>query len=118
MTTVVNVKVVNIRPRYQNLREWMDDDANVYVGRPGVVFIDKVRFPKSANSIWANPFKIGRDGDRDQVLFKFREYIINKLENDELLRNELKTLKGKTLGCWCHPEKCHGDIIAELADRA
>jgi hypothetical protein len=25
-------------------------------------------------------------------------------------------LRGKTLACWCVPELCHGDILAELAD--
>jgi hypothetical protein len=25
-------------------------------------------------------------------------------------------LKGKKLGCWCKPNACHGDVLAELAD--
>lgn len=31
--SVVNVKVGNIRPKYSNLREWMEDPTNVYIGR-------------------------------------------------------------------------------------
>ena len=30
---------------------------------------------------------------------------------------ELAELKGKRLGCFCHPQPCHGDVLAELADR-
>ena len=51
--SVVNVKVKFIRPRYENLSEWMKDENNVYIGRAGIVFIEKVRFPK-IKSEWLN----------------------------------------------------------------
>lgn len=35
------------------------------------------------------------------------------MKNEELLQ-QLPELKGKTLGCWCKPGKCHGDILLEL----
>lgn len=47
-TIVVNVKVKYIRPKYHNLKMWMDDD-NVYIGRKGVVFVDGQRFPKDSS---------------------------------------------------------------------
>jgi hypothetical protein len=31
---------------------------------------------------------------------------------------ELAELKGKRLGCFCHPQPCHGDVLAELAELA
>jgi len=37
---VVNVRVKSIRPKYNNLKEWIADGSNVYIGRGGVVFID------------------------------------------------------------------------------
>ena len=66
-TSVVCVKVASLRPKYNNLKEWMADSNNVYIGRRGIVFIKGERFPKK-DSIWANPYKIGKDGTRDQVL--------------------------------------------------
>ena len=69
-TTVVNVKVENIRPEYQNLKEWMNDENNVYIGRGGIVFIDGERFPKQ-NSEWANPFKISKDTSQALTLSLF-----------------------------------------------
>ena len=42
---LVNVRVKNIRPGYANLREWMSDERNKYIGRHGIVFIDGARFP-------------------------------------------------------------------------
>lgn len=111
----VNCKVKYIRPKYNNLKEWMKDDNNVYIGRSGVVFIDGKRFPKKSSE-FANPYKIGRDGNREQVLNKYKNYITKRLDNEPDLVVLLKKLKGKNLGCWCSPEPCHGDILLELMD--
>ena len=64
-------------------------------------------------SIWGNPFVLGKDGSRDDVMAKYRAWL---LANPALLE-KLPDLKGKVLGCWCAPEACHGDILAELANR-
>lgn len=113
-TQVVNVSVGKIRPKYNNLSEWMKNkDEHVYIGRKGVVFINGVRFPLY-NSIWANPYKINKDQSREEVLQLYMEYIEEKLKSDNNLVNELLKLKGKKLGCWCKPECCHGDILIEL----
>lgn len=120
--SVVNCKVKYIRPQYQNLKEWMEDTNNVYIGRAGVVFIQnektkqKERFPKD-QSIFANPFKIGKDGTREEVIQKYKKYIIGKLDTSITFVNEFIKLKGKNLGCWCHPEPCHGDVLLELLEK-
>ena len=73
------MKVQHIRPKgYENLRAWCTDESNEYIGRRGVVFIDKKRYPEE-DSVWANPYKIGKDGDRDEVLEKYEEYIWGKM---------------------------------------
>ena len=61
---------------------------------------------------WGNPFLIGRDGTRSEVIAKYRTWIVNQPE----LMASLKELQGKTLGCWCKPLACHGSVLAELAD--
>lgn len=71
---------------------------DVYVGRP---------------SKWGNQFVIGKDGTREEVVQKYREWL---LEQPELMAS-LHELKDKTLGCWCSPNLCHGDVLAELADK-
>lgn len=112
-TSVVNVKVAHIRPEYNDLKEWMNDENNVYIGRKGIVFINNERFPKE-DSIWHNPFKIDTDTTREDVLKKYVKYIKEKLDGDPLLVNKLLELKGKKLGCWCHPKLCHGDILVKM----
>jgi hypothetical protein len=56
---IVNVKVKYIRPKYNNLSEWMKEPNNIYIGRKGIVFIDGIRFPKQ-DSTWCNPYKISK----------------------------------------------------------
>jgi len=77
---------------------------DVYIGR------EWAEYPQS---VWHNPFHIGPDGTREEVLVRYREWIMTQPH----LLSALKELKGKTLGCWCHPLSCHGDILAELADQ-
>ena len=77
---VVNVKVAHLRPDYNNLKEWMQDEDNVYIGRKGVVFIDGKRFP-SQSSDFANPYKIGKDGSKEEVVKKYKELIQSKMNN-------------------------------------
>jgi len=72
------------------------ESYDVYIGRP---------------SKWGNPFKIGVDGTREEVIEKYRNYI-----QSSYLLDHIQELKGKTLGCYCKPAACHGDILVELAD--
>lgn len=111
-TTVVNIRTACLRlTGYDNLQEWMKDPNHVYIGRGRVVFIDGVRFP-SEDSIFANPFRISEETDvsREESVNRFRSYI----RKSPLLLKELESLRGKTLGCWCKPKKCHGDVLLEL----
>ncbi len=71
-----------------------NESYDVYIGR---------------GSDWGNPYAIGFDGDRDEVIRKYqydfdRGYL--KSSKEQLLK-----LRGKTLGCHCKPAACHGDIL-------
>lgn len=70
----------------------------VYIGRP---------------TKWGNPFVIGKDGTREEVIQKYREWIITQPH----LMSALHELRGQTLGCWCAPKDCHGNVLAELVER-
>jgi hypothetical protein len=61
-------------------------------------------------SKWANPYKIGKDGTRQEVIEKYRAYIKSRPD----LLASLSDLEGQPLGCWCAPEPCHGDVLIEL----
>lgn len=69
---------------------------DVYIGRP---------------SEWANPFRVGIDGNRRQVCEMYLDYL---LERPELIERGRVALKGKVLGCWCAPLTCHGHIWCNI----
>ena len=75
-----------------NIRKTSEDF--IYIGRP---------------SKWGNPFVIGIDGNREEVINKFRTYARSKFN-----KSDLEELKGKNLGCYCKPLACHGDVLEEM----
>lgn len=62
-------------------------------------------------SIWGNPFRIGPDGTREEVIAKYREWL---LHNDLVLR--VIELKDRDLVCFCAPQACHGDVLMEFVE--
>jgi hypothetical protein len=60
----------------------------------------------------ATQFVIGRDGSRDEVIAKYRTWIVRQ----PVLMAALHELRGKDLVCWCAPERCHADLLIELAN--
>jgi len=104
MTKVIDVHKENLRKLgYDSLEDWLSNPNSVYIGRH-LVYV-KGTF----NSKWRNPFPVKRLG-REECIKAYREYILAKPE----LLDSLVELRGKTLGCWCHPECCHGDVLIEL----
>jgi len=63
-------------------------------------------------SDWGNPFELPADGDRDEVCDAYEVYFPLKRS----LHAKIKDLKGKALGCWCHPERCHAHFLAHLTN--
>jgi hypothetical protein len=60
----------------------------------------------------ANPFRPGPDGSREEVVARYRAYLLGRPDLLALLPG----LRGRRLGCWCAPLPCHAAVIAELAD--
>jgi Domain of unknown function (DUF4326) len=99
-TAVVNLKGRRRDPGYADV---------VYVGR--AMHRGGWQLPAS---LLANPFRPGRDGSRAEVMTRYREYLLGRPDLLALLPG----LRGRRLGCWCAPEACHAEVIAELADMA
>lgn len=67
-------------------------------------------------SIFGNPFIIGKNGTREEVIEKYKHYFYKKIATDEGFKSRVLRLYGKTLGCFCKPLACHGDIIVEYLE--
>lgn len=59
-------------------------------------------------SIFGNPFT---DGPRESKIDRYRAYFQKRVEDDPLFRAAVLQLRGRRLGCWCSPKRCHGEII-------
>ena len=98
MANIVNMRE---RPDLRRLFERRGEHGNV-------VRIDR-------RSRWGNPFVLGRDGDRAQVIDLYREDLWRRIRSGEIALEELAALAGKTLACHCHPLPCHGEVLARAA---
>lgn len=76
------------------------DKCDIYCGRP---------------SIYGNPFEIGRDGTRDDVIEKYKSYFYKKIK-DPKFKQKVFLLRGKKLGCWCAPLRCHLEVIIDYLE--
>lgn len=71
-------------------------------------------------SKWGNPFpmKNKSDEERNRVIKEYKKYLWNQLNNGSISIDDLLSLDGKTLGCFCKPKPCHGDIIVNAVNWA
>lgn len=70
----------------------------IYIGRP---------------SVYGNPFVIGRDGSRAEVIAQYEEWLLKQPELVALIKVELR---GRNLKCYCAPQPCHGDVLLRIAN--
>lgn len=105
MTSVINIKKENLQKLgYKDLEDWLKDPNHIYIGRNMALYVKG-----ATHSKWANKYSVKKYG-RDRCLELYKEYV---LQNKKLM-DSLNELEGKVLGCWCSPERCHGDILVEL----
>jgi Domain of unknown function (DUF4326) len=62
---------------------------------------------------FGNPYRIGPDGDRAEVIRKFRYDFYARLKLDPAWKAKVDALRGKVLACCCAPLPCHGDVYVE-----
>lgn len=123
-----------------NVKVWLDDPDHVYAGRAMRIFVhwrrplrhneslppgayldkngnvvERVMIP---NSLWNNPFKVGRDGTLEQVLERYSAYLAHRLDTEPALVTALHGLANKTLGCWCDDvRRCHTAVVIDAFEQ-
>lgn len=65
-------------------------------------------------TFYGNPFRVGVDGMRSEVIEKYRVWFN---ANEPLKKLARERLIGKTLVCHCKPLACHGDVIAAYLEQ-
>lgn len=74
---------------------------DVYIGRPG---------------FWGNPFVMYNEDMRTDVIRRYELWMRERLVGNPVLEVQIKDLRGRTLGCYCAPKACHGDVLLILAE--
>lgn len=99
--------------RVVNLRRAPYD---VYIGRAG----------KGLDGYFGNPHVVGQCCTRCKTTHStgastlpcFTLYFQRRIGTDAEFRARVLALRGKVLGCFCHPNPCHGNVIAAFLNRS
>lgn len=83
---------------------------DIYIGRP---------------SMWGNPFS-HKEGTQatfkvntiEEAISNYNKWLGMKYKAGEISLAQLASLHGKTLGCWCRPGPCHGDVLVKASSWA
>ncbi|EKS7774914.1 DUF4326 domain-containing protein [Edwardsiella ictaluri] len=95
------IKIINVQLTTVTNKD-RDNNYDIYIGR---------------GSIWGNPYQIGIDGDRDEVIRKYKyDFDRGFLRPFDDIDKNINEIKGKVIACHCKPLKCHGDIIADYVN--
>jgi len=95
-----------MKPKVLNLRKHGIPENSVYIGRS--------RKGEPQNP-FGNPFEMHNrsDCERDRVIRRYREWLMQQPELIERVRRELR---GRDLVCFCSPKRCHGDLLLAIAN--
>lgn len=85
-------------PRVLNKRSDQIPPDAVYVGRP---------------SKYGNPWRAGRDGTREEVVARYKQWLMSYPARVREIQFELQ---GKDLACWCTPLLCHAEVLLRVAN--
>jgi len=88
--------VFNIRVVSRRFQEEVERNRHTL----GWVLVDR-------SSRWGNPFTIGVDGDRQEVIAKYTQWLFE----NPLPQHQVQWLWGRHLLCHCAPKPCHADVL-------
>jgi len=98
--------------RIVNIRN--GEKYDVYIGRPG----------KGTDGYYGNPHTMGgvycshckSYHDRRGAIAEYKKDFYQRIKSDLAFKKNILKLAGKTLGCFCVPLECHGNVIKEYLD--
>jgi hypothetical protein len=87
----------------------------VYIGRGNDPWTEE-------RSEWGNrfshrdsKFEVVRVDTAEEAVACFKAELWQRIQREELSLERLAGLAGRTLGCWCAPSCCHGDVLADAS---
>jgi len=116
-----NMEETGISNRQTIIVNIANDSCDEYIGR-GLEYHTHMlaKGIKNGEKGWlGNPHPIGwcdicsEYHTRDECIEEFKKDFYKKIKDDPGFREAVYLLKGKKLGCYCKPKKCHGDVIKD-----
>lgn len=99
------VNVISIRSARAG---WQNSAEFVYIGRAG----------HGLSGLFGNPIELKPGMERGSTIERFAEYFHSRLEEDEAFRSAVESIPSTaSLVCFCKPQACHGDVIADYLNR-
>jgi len=78
---------------------------DVFIGRPAK---------------WSNPFSSKKHASakfkvetKAEALYQYALWVLSQ---PDMIKSIKETLSGRVLGCWCAPNRCHGELLAAIAN--
>jgi len=65
-------------------------------------------------SYWGNPYSMHAENENREEVIRLFKYDFDNDKFPRKRKSEVYKLAGKRLGCFCKPEACHGDVIADF----
>lgn len=90
---------------------------------PYEVYIGRGKDPETLEaSEWGNryshresKFEVVYVATAEEAVARYKAELWERIRREELSLERLASLAGKTLGCWCAPSCCHGDVLASAS---
>lgn len=83
-----------------------NDKYDQYIGRAG----------RGQDGYYGNPFPLRQGEARGATIERYKVWFLARVDQDPEFRSRVLALRDKTLGCFCSPNACHGDVMAEWID--
>ena len=105
----------------------MGTDRDRAIGSGGYPILNQATDTIAPGSVYGgrpsplgNPFAIGPDGRRAEVIQKYASWIEGRLrDRDPVVLTALMSIKpGQALVCHCAPKRCHAEVVAQVLNRA
>lgn len=94
--------------RVLNVRTDVIPPAAIYIGRN----------PEYGPTKYGNPYRIGRDGTREQCIERYRRRLWRDIQAGRITRAELAAMAPHDVLCHCAPAPCHGDVVVRAVQWA
>ncbi len=92
--------------------------------QPFDVYIGRGNDPRTGRpGEWGNPFSHRPSrvpgvivvGSRQEAIRRYRAWLWEQIRSGRITVEQLASLHGQRLGCWCAPAPCHGEVLSLAA---